>query len=327
MFGRFNEMIYLCDSISRRTENMKNKEITVNSPKAWFLGIRPSSLGGALMTVFVGSGLAHGTSPDTFSWPVAILCALFACLMQVSANLINDVVDFKRGLDKETPERIDRIYANGLLTRRAMNIGIAVCLILGGLVGMTILYLVKDYLAWGGWEIVLTGVIVVACTFLYSTVFAYHGLGDLAVLMCFGLIPVCGTFYVLTYTMVYDALWVAIIAGASIDTLLILNNYRDRDEDPMAGKFTSVVLLGEKFGRYLYLFAGLLCIVMLILVFLDERISWIGLLYTSIPYLSLHIMAWVKMNRIRKGDGLNALYYETPRNFTILGILLTIALW
>lgn len=305
---------------------MKN-QIAVNSPKAWFLGIRPSSLGGALMTVFVGSGLAHGTSPETFSWPVAILCALFACLMQVAANLINDVVDFKRGLDKANPERIDRIYANGLLTRGAMNAGIAVCIVLGGLVGLTILYLVKDHLAWDGWEIILTGVIVIACTFLYSTTFAYHGLGDLAVLMCFGLIPVCGTYYVLTYTLTYDALWVAIIAGTSIDTLLILNNYRDRDEDPQAGKFTSVVLLGEKFGRYLYLFAGLLCVVMIVLLFIDERISWVGLLYAALPYLALHTMAWVKMNRIRQGDGLDTLYYETPRNFTIHGILLTIALW
>lgn len=279
------------------------------------------------MTVFVGSGLAHGTSPETFSWPVAILCAVFACLMQVAANLINDVVDFKRGLDKGNPERIDRIYANGLLTRRAMNAGIAVCIVLGGLVGLTILYLVKDHLAWGGWEIVLTGIMVIACTFLYSTTFAYHGLGDLAVLMCFGLIPVCGTFYVLTYTLTYDALWVAIIAGSSIDTLLILNNYRDRDEDPLAGKFTSVVLLGERFGRYLYLFAGLLCIVMLVLLCIDGCISWVGLLYTALPYLALHTMAWVKMNSIRQGEGLDALYYETPRNFTILGVLLTIALW
>ena len=279
------------------------------------------------MTVFVGSGLAHGTSPETFSWPVAILCAVFACLMQVAANLINDVVDFKRGLDKGNPERIDRIYANGLLTRRAMNAGIAVCIVLGGLVGLTILYLVKDHLAWNGWEIILTGIMVIACTFLYSTTFAYHGLGDLAVLMCFGLIPVCGTFYVLTYTLTYDALWVAIIAGSSIDTLLILNNYRDRDEDPLAGKFTSVVLLGERFGRYLYLFAGLLCIVMLVLLCIDGCISWVGLLYTALPYLALHTMAWVKMNRIRQGEGLDALYYETPRNFTILGILLTIALW
>ena len=304
-----------------------SEKIAVNSLKAWLLGIRPYSLGGALMTVFVGSGLAHNVSPETFSWTVAILCGVFACFMQVSANLINDVVDFKRGLDKGDPERIDRIYANGLLTRKAMNWGTVVCLTVGCLVGLVILCLVREHLAWGGWEIVLMGAVVVACTFLYSLVFAYHGLGDLAVLLCFGLIPVCGTFYVLTYTLTWEALWVAIIAGCSIDTLLILNNYRDRDEDPAAGKYTSVAILGEPFGRYLYLFAGLICMVMIALLFVSGRISWIGLLYASLPYLALHLYAWLKLNRIREGDALNELYYETPRNFSLLGLLLTIALW
>ncbi|MBQ9361825.1 MAG: 1,4-dihydroxy-2-naphthoate octaprenyltransferase [Bacteroidaceae bacterium] len=301
--------------------------IAVNSLKAWLLGIRPTSLGGALMTVFVGAGLAHGMSPATFSWTVAVLCGIFACFMQVSANLINDVVDYKRGLDKGDPERIDRIYANGLLTRKAMNVGIAVCLTLGSLVGLFILYLVREHLVWGGWELILIGAVVIVCTFLYSTLFAYHGLGDLAVLLCFGLIPVCGTFYILAYTLTWEALWVAIIAGCSIDTLLILNNYRDRDEDPVAGKYTSVAILGEPFGRYLYLFAGLVCIVLIVLLFINGRTTWMGMLYASVPYLVLHLHSWIKLNRIREGNALNALYYETPRNFSLLGILLTIALW
>ena len=279
------------------------------------------------MTVFVGCGLAHGISPATFSWSVAILCALFACFMQVSANLINDVVDFQRGLDKSDPDRIDRIYANGLLTKKAMKTGTAVCLTIGCLIGLAILYLVHDHLKWGGWEIVLTGIVVVACTFLYSTTFAYHGMGDLAVLLCFGIIPVCGTFYVQTYTLTWDALWASIIAGCSIDTLLLLNNYRDREEDPAAGKHTSVAILGEAFGRYLYLLAGLICVGMLVLLYVNGRLSLAGLLYTSLPYLFLHVSSWIKMNRIREGNALNVVYYESPRNFTILGILLSIALW
>lgn len=306
---------------------MEQQKIAINSLKAWMWGIRPTSLGGALMTVLVGSGLAHGVSPETFSWPVAILCALFACFMQVSANLINDVVDFQRGLDKSDPERIDRIYANGLLTKKAMKTGTAVCLSVGCLIGLAILFLVREHLAWGGWEIVLTGIVVVACTFLYSTTFAYHGMGDLAVLLCFGIIPVCGTFYVQTYTLTWDALWASIIAGCSIDTLLLLNNYRDRDEDPAAGKHTSVAIFGEAFGRYLYLFAGLICVAMLLLLYANGRLSLAGLLYTSLPYLFLHVSSWLKMNRIREGNALNVVYYESPRNFTILGVLLAIALW
>ena len=305
---------------------MKNKN-EVNSLKSWFWGIRPTSLAGALMTVLVGSGLAHGTYPERFSWTVAILCGLFACCMQVAANLINDVVDFKRGLDKSDPDRIDRIYANGLLTRKAMYCGTAVALTLGSLIGLAILYLVWDKLVWGGWEIVLLGAVVIAFTFLYSTFCAYHGLGDLTVLLCFGLIPVCGTYYVLTYTLCWDAVWASIIAGSSIDTLLIVNNYRDRYEDPEAGKHTSIAILGEPFGRFLYLGAGLICIVMIILLYLNGKMTWIGLLYSSIPYLILHIGSWIKLNRIRIGNELNVIYYESPRNFTILGLLVTIALW
>ena len=85
------------------TEKMK-----VNSLKAWLLGIRPTSLGGSLVTVLIGSGLAHGYAPEKFSWTVAVLCLLFAWFVHVAANLINDVVDFERGLDKSDPDRIDQ---------------------------------------------------------------------------------------------------------------------------------------------------------------------------------------------------------------------------
>ena len=296
------------------------EKIKVNSLNAWFLGIRPTSLGASLMTVMLGAGLAHGFKPDLFSWPIAIMCWLFAWCMHIAANLINDVVDYNRGLDKSDPERIDRIYANGLITKKMAYTTIGTALVLGCLIGLTILYLVWDHLLWGGWEIVLMGAIVVACTFLYSTTFAYHGLGDLAVLLCFGLIPVCGTFYVLTYTVTWDAVWASIVAGCSIDTLLIVNNYRDRDEDYESGKHTSVGILGEPFGRWFYL-------TMVVLLYLDGCISWIGLLYSTVPYLILHINSWIKLNRIREGNALNVIYYESPRNFTLLGILLTIALW
>jgi hypothetical protein len=66
---------------------------------------------------------------------------------------------------------------------------------------------------------------------------------------------------------------------------------------------------------------------MLVLLYVDGRISIWGFLYTSIPYLILHVCSWLKLNRIRIGNALNVVYYESPRNFTILGILTTIALW
>ena len=100
-----------------------------------------------------------------------------------------------------------------------------------------------------------------------------------------------------------------------------------KDLAPVPVKNISVAIFGERFGRFLYLGAGLVCIVMLVLLYVDGRISIWGFLYTSIPYLILHVGSWLKLNRIRIGNALNVVYYESPRNFTILGILTTIALW
>lgn len=301
--------------------------IQKDSAKAWALGIRPTSLAGALMTVALGCGLAHGMYPEKFSWTIAVLCGLFACFMQIAANLINDVVDFDRGLDKCEPDRIDRIYANGLLSLKAMKTGIAASLIIGCAIGILMLALVRENLVWGGWELVLIGAVVVLCTFLYSTTFSYHGMGDLAVILCFGLIPVCGTFYVQSFAICWDAVWASVIAGASIDTLMIINNYRDRLEDASLGKNTSIAVMGEKFGRYLYLIAGLVCVLMLIILKINGRISFLGLAYCAVPYLALHCSSWMKIQKTRTLEAFNIVYYESPRNFTILGILTTIALW
>lgn len=301
--------------------------IKKDSAKAWALGIRPTSLAGALMTVALGCGLAHGMYPEKFSWTIAVLCGLFACFMQIAANLINDVVDFDRGLDKCEPDRIDRIYANGLLSLKAMKTGIAASLIIGCAIGILMLALVRENLVWGGWELVLIGAVVVLCTFLYSTTFSYHGMGDLAVILCFGLIPVCGTFYVQSFAICWDAVWASVIAGASIDTLMIINNYRDRLEDASLGKNTSIAVMGEKFGRYLYLIAGLVCVLMLIILKINGRISFLGLAYCAVPYLALHCSSWMKIQKTRTLEAFNIVYYESPRNFTILGILTTIALW
>ena len=303
------------------------KNIKVNSLKAWLFGIRPSSLGGALITVLVGSGLAHGTDPMGFSWWVASLCALFACLMQVAANLINDLVDFERGLDEPDPSRIDRIYANGLITEKAMKWGIGVVSIVGIIVGMAIYFIVGENLMYGGAELFIVGAVVVTCTFVYSMIMAYHAVGDIAVLICFGILPVCTTYYVLTYRVDIDALLASLIVGCSIDTLMILNNVRDVNEDREKSKVTSVVVLGHKIGKGMYLIAGYICIAMLMLLWYNDRITTEGLCYTAFPYLILHSKTSFQLMAAQQPSEMDKLYYATPRNFTILGILLTIALW
>jgi len=271
----------------------------------------------------IGSGLAHGYAPEKFSWTVAVLCLLFAWFVHVAANLINDVVDFQRGLDKSDPERIDRIYANGLLTRRAMYVGTAVCLVIGCLVGLTILWMVHDKLIWGGWEILAMGAVIVACTFLYSVYFAYHGLGDLAVLLCFGIIPVCITYYVQLHTVTWQVFTASVACGAVIDGLLIVNNYRDRDNDARDGKKTLVVMIGAERAEWLYLGLGLFAVAAGVVFWLNGHVVAFVLPFI---YLLMHVFTWLKMKRIHAGRQLNECLGETARNILIYGLCVAIGL-
>ena len=93
-----------------------------NSLSAWILAVRPYSLGNSVILVLVGSALAR--TDGSFHWLPALLCLLFAVLMQCTANLVNDLWDFMKGADK--PDRLgpDRAFAKGYITLPAMKAGI-----------------------------------------------------------------------------------------------------------------------------------------------------------------------------------------------------------
>ena len=112
---------------------------------------------------------------------------------------------------------------------------------------------------------VLVGAACVLFAFLYTTFFSYLGLGDVLVLVFFGIIPVTFTTYVIlpsTLQGVYpEVIMTSIACGLVIDTLLIVNNYRDRDNDKKSGKMTLIVRIGAKKAEKLYNFLGLLAII------------------------------------------------------------------
>ena len=113
------------------------------------------------------------------------------------------------------------------------------------------------------------------------------------------------------------------ICGFVIDTLLVINNYRDREADEKSGKKTIIVRFGEPFGRYLYLFLGIFA-ALLCLLFLKE-----GNLYAALLpqiYLIPHVLTWKKMVKIYQGKALNKILGETSRNMLLLGILLSLGM-
>lgn len=300
------------------------KDIQKNSPYAWLLAARPKTLTAALIPVLLGSGLAF--SDKAFHSSLAILCLLFACTMQVAANFINDLFDYQKGSDRDNRLGPRRACTEGWITPKAMRIGIGITLLIACICGLGILYFTWGNLPQGGWELIAVGVVCILFAFLYTTFLSYRGWGDVLVLIFFGFIPVGGTYYVQTGMLNADVLVLSLVAGLVIDTLLMVNNYRDREQDRQNGKRTLVVTLGDSFGRQAYLGLGIAAVLLCIWFVYSGRLTWVDFIWAPCIYFYLHLMTWRRMCIIRSGEKLNSILGETSRNMLFLGILLSIAL-
>ena len=285
--------------------------------------MRPKTLTGAMVPVVMGCALA--IRDGVAQWRPALLCLLFAGLMQMAANLINDSHDFLKGTDRADRLGPERACAQGRITPHAMKWGIGVTLALAALTGLGVVATCYRTLPWHGAELVLLGALCMLFAFLYTTYLSYRGWGDLLVLLFFGLVPVGGTYYVQAATVTPEVVCASLVSGLCIDALLVVNNYRDREQDRVSGKRTLVVRWGEQVGSYLYLGVGiaawLLCVAMVPMgVLTVDELVW-----APTAYLLLHFMTWRRMVAIGKGKELNRILGETSRNMALMGLLWSLA--
>lgn len=295
--------------------------VKTNSVKAWLLATRPKTLSAAAVPVMIGTAFAWRNTSEQFNWIPAILCLLFAWIMQIDSNLVNDYFDFKKGNDDETRLGPKRACSEGWITSDAMVWGILITTLLGCMTGIPLLL-------YGGLEMVMVGIACVVFCFLYTTLFSYHGLGDILVLLFFGIIPVCCTYYVCMplhqQIPTGEVIASSIACGLAIDALLIVNNYRDIDNDRSNGKITLAVRLGESKTRRLYESIGYIAAgIMIILVFFDlyQTDKLIPTYAIYLIYIILHRQSYQEMKRINKGAKLNQVLGLTARNILVFGIL------
>lgn len=295
--------------------------IKTNSVKAWLLATRPKTLSAAAVPVMIGTAFAWRNTSEQFNWIPAILCLLFAWIMQIDSNLVNDYFDFKKGNDDETRLGPKRACSEGWITSDAMVWGILITTLLGCMTGIPLIL-------YGGLEMVMVGIACVVFCFLYTTLFSYHGLGDILVLLFFGIIPVCCTYYVCMplhqQIPTGEVIASSIACGLAIDALLIVNNYRDIDNDRSNGKITLAVRLGKSKTRRLYESIGYIAAgTMIILVFFDlyQTDKFIPTYAIYLIYIILHRQSYQEMKRINKGAKLNQVLGLTARNILVFGIL------
>ncbi len=255
-------------------------------------------------------------SHGSFRFAPVLLCVLFAAFMQIAANFINDLFDFLKGTDGADRLGPERACAQGWITPKAMRWGIFAVLFLAAVFGLLLLQ-------YGGWWLIGVGAACMVFAFLYTTLLSYSGLGDLLVYVFFGFVPVLGTYYVTTGEIAPDAWWLAAACALLVDTLLVLNNFRDRDTDHAAGKCTLVVLFGEQFGSLFYLFQGIAAYACVAMLIVDGH--WLAAVLPAF-YLISHFRTWRKMTKINKGRELNRMLGFTSANMLFFAVLTVLSL-
>ena len=300
-------------------KSMTHQMVKQNSFKAWLLAARPKTLTGAAVPVMIGTALAwlDAQQYGSFSVTAAVLCLLFSFIMQIDANFINDFFDYARGND-DPSTRLGPLRActQGWVTLDAMKRAIAGTTVLACIVGLPLIF-------FGGLEMLLVGLLCVVFCFLYTTHLSYIGMGDVLVVLFFGVIPVCCTYYVQLHTCPLIVIVASLACGLVIDGLLIVNNYRDRDNDQRDGKQTLVVKIGATATEWLYLAIGIVAVLAGLLFWAEGHVLAFILPFI---YLVLHFFTWLKMRRIHEGRQLNECLGETARNILIYGLCVTLGL-
>ena len=222
---------------------------------SWIEASRPKTLVASFVPVLIGSkGFLFTKCKNLDVILVLLGCFLFSGLVQIATNLANDYFDSVKGADRIRTIAPKRMVSTGEISGDIMFKAAIVLLILAFGVGLsTVLIAGADY-----WFIAL-GLLCIVCAIWYTAgpfALAYNGLGDVFVVVFFGLVGVEGTNYLLSCT-IGDS-WVAKLGlafsvGLLINNLLVVNNYRDREEDLKVGKRTTIVIFGKKIGIFLLL--------------------------------------------------------------------------
>jgi 1,4-dihydroxy-2-naphthoate octaprenyltransferase len=275
-----------------------------NKLEAWILASRPRTLPAAAAPVLVGAALAlRAIEFDPLNASAALFVAL---LLQIGANLANDLFDHERGTD--TPARIGpaRAMAQGWLTPLEMRLGIGVIFGLAALLGL-VLYLDQ------GWPVLVIGLAAILAALAYTGgpfPYGYYALGDIFVFLFFGLAAVAGTYFVQAGQVTLTVWLASVPMGLLIVNILVVNNLRDIETDTVAKKRTLAVLLGRRAMQIEYL----LCL--LVAYLLPLLMAALGLLsfWTLLTWISLP-QGWALYRLLRKAEGpvLNIVLSQTAQ--------------
>lgn len=207
--------------------------------KPILLAARPKTLPAAIVPVWVGSLLAWKLT-GLFSLSLALATLGSALCIQIATNFFNDAIDDAKGADTAARLGPTRVTASGLLSRKAVYLLATAFLVAASLCAWPLI-------AARGWPILAIGIPSLILAYGYTGgpfPLAYLGLGEVFVILFFGVIAVAGTVFVQTGVIASEAVFLGLTVGALSAILITINNLRDIEEDTQSKKRTLAVRWG-----------------------------------------------------------------------------------
>lgn len=289
----------------------------ISKIESWILASRPKTLPAAVMPVFVGTSIA--IYDNVFTPSAAIIALICSLLIQIGTNFTNDLYDYLKGTDKKDRVGPTRVLVAGLISVKEMKFGITLVFGTAFLFGLYLVYL-------GGLFILFIGILSLLAGYAYTAgpyPLAYNGLGDIFVFIFFGFIGTIGTYYVQANEMTMLVFWSSIPVGALVTNILVVNNYRDIEEDRIAGKKTLSVKFGSKFSRLQYVVFMILSYAILPVVYFTFKQS----LFVFLPLITLPLsIKLIRMIYRLTGKELNKTLELTAKLSAMYGILFAVGI-
>jgi 1,4-dihydroxy-2-naphthoate octaprenyltransferase len=299
--------------------------------KKWWISSRPFSFPASTMPVIFGTVLAYVYGGYEFK-PLLFVMAFFGMvILHSGANILSDIFDYQKGLDKE-PSPVSGGVVRGIISIREAWIGSVSMLIVGTALGLYLTYVSGPWLLAIGFGGLFVGTFYTTDA---SFSLKYHGLGDLAVFLNFGILGSLGAYYVQSSTLSWIPVVWAIPMSLLVIAILHANNWRDINSDKAGKIFTVAALLGDKSSlRYygLLIYGPFILVLGLILVpfLLFPKLTAMPFTFIiTIGALPLAIKLWKKaLNREHPSQPLDfiALDGATAQLNLLFGSLCTIAL-
>lgn len=262
--------------------------------KHWLHAFRLRTLPLAVSSILVGSALAY-PSPDSaypFRWSILGLTLLTAILLQLLSNLANDLGDHEHGTDNAQRVGPERAVQSGAISPATMKRAMLITGVLAFASGIALIVVALGFSA-STLRFLVIGVCAIGAAVKYTfgrNPYGYSGLGDVSVLLFFGIVGVCGTYYLQTRTLDPMVLLPAFGFGLLCTGVLNVNNMRDIRNDKASGKITLAVRLGfdgAKGYHGILIVAGLLCVIVFTAMRYRGMPQWAFLLMA--PALASHM--------------------------------------